>query len=110
MVAKKWVKVKHKYYTTNMKPNKCIKVSLSQTLKNMEKCLIWLVLAPIPWGNDLTLANFDGWRDLNMKTILSKLWSVASRNQTISSSHSKDGGQNQNQSPPDFIGRIQLAL
>jgi hypothetical protein len=37
---------------------------------------------------------------LNTKTIPSKLWSVASGNQTVSGS---GGGQDQNQSIPDFV-------
>jgi hypothetical protein len=39
----------------------------------------------------------------NMKTIPSKLWSVASGNQTVSGVGSGDGGRDQNQSIPDFV-------
>jgi hypothetical protein len=64
---------------------------------------------PTPWGNDLTKTNIDGWLDLNpppqrcipnMKKKPSKLWSVASGNQTVSGGGSR---QDQNQSIPNFI-------
>jgi hypothetical protein len=50
---------------THIKQNKCMRQNIFKPHnENMKKCLIWLVLAPIPWVNDLTLTNFDGWRDL----------------------------------------------
>jgi hypothetical protein len=40
-----------------------------------------------------------------MKTIPSKLWSVASGNQKVSGGGGDGGGQDQNQSIPDFVRR-----
>jgi hypothetical protein len=63
-----WVKMKDKCYSTNMKPNNISdKLSVSQTMKNMEKCFIWVGFGPLPQGGeDPTLTNIDGWLDLKV--------------------------------------------
>jgi hypothetical protein len=81
--------MKHKYYSTNMKPNKCIRQDFFKPTN--EK-----------YGKVLNLGGFWPPTPLclpNMKTIPSKLWSVASGNQTVSGGGS--GGQDQ--SIPDFV-------
>jgi hypothetical protein len=47
---KKWVKMMHKYYTTNMKPNKCIKVSLMANIEKYGKVLNLAGFGPHPLG------------------------------------------------------------
>jgi hypothetical protein len=48
------------------------KIFLNHTIKNMKKCLIWVVFGPPPRGNDPTLTIFDGWRDLNPPKVYTK--------------------------------------
>jgi hypothetical protein len=68
-----WVKMKDKYYSTNMKPNKYIrKTFFKPHNKKYGKVLnfggFW---ATHPWGfaNDPTMTNFDGWLDLNPQKV-----------------------------------------
>jgi hypothetical protein len=61
---KMWAKMMHKYYSTHMKTNKCIRqFHLFQTMTNMKKC------HPHPWANDPTITNFDGWLDHNFPKV-----------------------------------------
>jgi hypothetical protein len=60
-------------------------------IKNMKKCLIWVV-----FGETLTPQRYIP----NMKIIPSKLWFLASVNQTVSGG---GRGQDQNQRIPDFL-------
>jgi hypothetical protein len=47
-------------------------ISLSQTMKNMKKCFIWVVIGqPHPWANNPTMTNFNEWLDLNPKGVYS---------------------------------------
>jgi hypothetical protein len=41
-------------------------------MKNVKKCLIWVVFGPPPWGNDPTLTIFDGWQDFNPPKVYTK--------------------------------------
>jgi hypothetical protein len=41
-------------------------------MKNMKKCLIWVVFGPPPRENDPTQTIFDGWRDLNPPKVYTK--------------------------------------
>jgi hypothetical protein len=83
------------------------KIFLSHTMKNMKKCLIWVVFSPPLPGKWPDPDHFSMGDETstpaqrcipNMKTTPSKLWSVASRNQSVSG-----GGRDQNQSIPDFV-------
>jgi hypothetical protein len=57
----------HKYYSTNMKPNKCIRQTFFKpNNEKYGKVPIWVAFGPPPQGgNDPTMTNFDGWLDLN---------------------------------------------
>jgi hypothetical protein len=59
--------VKDKYYSTNMKPNKCIRQTFFKPhIEKYEKVLnlggCW---SPTPVGDDPTMTNIDGWLDLD---------------------------------------------
>jgi hypothetical protein len=42
-----WVQMKHKYYATHLKQNKCMRQNIfSHTMENMKKCLFWVVFGP----------------------------------------------------------------
>jgi hypothetical protein len=66
-----WVKMKHIYYSTNMKLNKCIRQTFFKPNKEKYGKVLNLVgFWPHTWGwggggNDPTMTNFDGWLDLN---------------------------------------------
>jgi hypothetical protein len=64
-----WVKMKHRYYSTNMKPNKCIRQTFFKPHnEKYEKVLNFggfFGSAPYPGGNDPTMTSFDGWLHLN---------------------------------------------
>jgi hypothetical protein len=65
-----WVQMKHKYYSTRIKQNKCIRKNIFN--EKYEKCLIWVVFGHPPRGIDPTLTIFDGWRDLNPPNVYTK--------------------------------------
>jgi hypothetical protein len=73
-------------------------------MKNMKKCLIWVVFGPPPrpWPFSMGSVTLTLQRCIpNMKTIPLKLWSVASGNQTVSGG---GGVRDQNQSIPTSSG------
>jgi hypothetical protein len=59
-----WVKMKHKYYSTNIKPNKCFRQTFFKPNNKYGK-VGWFLPPTQGGGNDPTMTNFDGWLDLN---------------------------------------------
>jgi hypothetical protein len=62
-----WLKVKHKYHSTHIKQNKCMRQNIFKAHNEKYEKVhnlggFW---PPTPGGNDPTLTIFDGWRDLN---------------------------------------------
>jgi hypothetical protein len=100
------VQMKHKYYSTHIKQNKCNRQNIFNLHnEKYEKVLNLGVFWPFipgemtrPWPFSMGGETIQRCIP-TMKTIPSKLWSVASRNQTISGG----GEQDQNQSIPDFV-------
>jgi hypothetical protein len=72
--------MKHKYYSTHMKPNKCIRPNFfNPNNEKYEKVLNfgWLLATnprptTHPRGNDSTMTNFDGWLDLKPLGVIFK--------------------------------------
>jgi hypothetical protein len=67
-------------------------------------------MAPHPRGNDPTLTIFDGWRDLNPPKVYTKYENnpfkivvCSLRKPNSFRRRGGDGGQDQNQSIPDFV-------
>jgi hypothetical protein len=61
-----WVQMKHKYYFTQIKQNKCIRQNIFKPHnEKYEKVLNLGGFWPPTPGNYPTLTIFDGWRDLN---------------------------------------------
>jgi hypothetical protein len=50
-----WVKMKHKYYSTNMKPNKCIRqIFFKPNNEKYGKVNIWVAFGPPTPGGGMT--------------------------------------------------------
>jgi hypothetical protein len=113
-----WVQMKHKYHSTHIKQNKCKKQNIFKPHnEKYEKVLNLGGFWPPTTGEMTRSGPFSmGGETLtsqrcipNMKTIPSKLWSVASGNQTVSGGDG-GGGRDQNQSIPDFVRAYNYGL